>query len=91
MWAFTGVLVDRSNIEQIETVGNKFYHHGIEEWIHLKNITKELAVKDAEPYKCNFMHSSYGTLFHKHEASGKVSEYIARWHEDEIKVRNLFS
>lgn len=37
------------------------------------------------------MHSSYGTLFHKHEASGKVSEYIARWHEDEVKVRNLFS
>lgn len=26
-WAFTGVLVDRSNIEQIETLGNKFFHH----------------------------------------------------------------
>lgn len=25
-WAFTGVLVDRSNIEQIETVNNKFYN-----------------------------------------------------------------
>ena len=27
-WAFTGILVDRSNIEQIETLGNKFFHHG---------------------------------------------------------------
>lgn len=25
-WAFTGTLVDRSNIEQIETLGNKFFH-----------------------------------------------------------------
>ena len=29
-WSFTGVLVDRSNIEEIETVGNKFYHHDTE-------------------------------------------------------------
>lgn len=91
MWAFTGVLIDRSNVEQIETVGNKFYHYGIEQWIQLDNFTKELPVKDSEPYVCKFLHSSYGTLFYKHEASGKVSEYIARWHEDEVKVRNLFS
>lgn len=26
-FGFTGVLVDRSNVEQIETVGNKFYHY----------------------------------------------------------------
>jgi len=57
----------------------------------LKNVSKELPVKDSDPHKCNFMHSSYGTLFHKHDASGKVSEYIARWHEDENKVRNLFT
>jgi acyl-homoserine lactone acylase PvdQ len=29
-WSFTGVLVDRTNIEQIETVGSKFYHHDTE-------------------------------------------------------------
>lgn len=34
-WSFTGVLVDRSNIEEIETVGNKFYHHDTEEWLKL--------------------------------------------------------
>jgi hypothetical protein len=34
-WAFTGILVDRSNIEQIETLGNKFFHHGSETWIKL--------------------------------------------------------
>jgi hypothetical protein len=37
------------------------------------------------------MHSSYGTLYEKHNASGKASEYIARWHENEPRVRNLFS
>jgi hypothetical protein len=34
-WAFTGVLVDRSNIEQIETLGNKFFHRDSETWIKL--------------------------------------------------------
>ena len=34
-WAFTGVLVDRSNIEQIETLGNKFFHKDSEMWIKL--------------------------------------------------------
>jgi hypothetical protein len=29
-WGFTGVLVDRSNIEQIETVGNRFFHQDSE-------------------------------------------------------------
>lgn len=44
-WAFTGVLTDRSNIELIETLGNKFYHHGSETWIKLENITLEIKVK----------------------------------------------
>lgn len=82
MWAFTGVLIDRSNIEQIETVGNKFYHHGIEEWVQLRNESQIIDVKDEESHTCSFMHSSYGTLYEKHNASGKVSEYIARWHEN---------
>lgn len=34
-WGFTGVLVDRSNVEQIETINNKFYNHDTEEWIPL--------------------------------------------------------
>jgi hypothetical protein len=34
-WAFTGIHMDRSNIEQIETVGMKFYHHDSESWIKL--------------------------------------------------------
>lgn len=57
----------------------------------LDNVTKEIQVKDAEPYQCKFMHSSYGTIFEKHNSTGKISEYITRWHEDEPKVRNLFS
>ena len=34
-WAFTGVLLDRSNVEQIEILGDKFYNHETEEWIKL--------------------------------------------------------
>ena len=34
-WAFTGVLLDRSNVEEIEIVGDKFYNHETEEWIKL--------------------------------------------------------
>jgi hypothetical protein len=62
-------------------VGNKFYHHGIEEWVKLQNVSTEIKIKDAEPETCTFMHSSYGTLYQKHNRTGKVSEYIARWHE----------
>ena len=82
-WAFTGVLVDRSNIEQIETLGNKFYHHDSEVWIKLVNTTLPIKIKgEEEPFECKFVHSTYGTLYEKHESltGGKVSEYIARWH-----------
>lgn len=57
----------------------------------MKNVSSQIDVKDAEPFTCSFMHSSYGTLYEKHNASGKVSEYIARWHENEPRVRNLFT
>lgn len=30
--------------------------------------------------KCSYTHSSYGTLYEKHDSEGKNSEYIARWH-----------
>lgn len=81
-WAFTGVLTDRSNIEQIETLGNKFYHHGSETWIRLQNVSYSILVKGEEPRECKFVHSTYGTLYEKHQSfdGGKVSEYIARWH-----------
>jgi hypothetical protein len=92
-WAFTGVLMDRSNIEQIETLGSKFFHHDSETWIKLNNITEIVKVKGEEPFECKFVHSTYGTLYEKHTSSdgGKVSEYIARWHEKEAKVRVVFS
>lgn len=48
-WAFTGTLVDRSNIEQIETLGTKFFHHGSETWVKLENVTHSIKVKDQEP------------------------------------------
>ena len=66
-WAFTGVLVDRSNIEQIETLGNKFYHHDSEIWIKLDNTTLPIKIKgEEEPFECKFVHSTYGTLYDKH-------------------------
>jgi hypothetical protein len=37
------------------------------------------------------MHSIYGSLYTKQERKGKVSEYISRWHENEGKVRNIFT
>ena len=37
------------------------------------------------------MHSAYGTLYSKQDRKGKVSEYISRWHENEKKVRVIFS
>jgi len=39
------------------------------------------------------VHSNYGTLYEKHKSidGGKVSEYIARWHEKEKKVIVVFS
>ena len=48
---------------------------------------------EEEPYQCKFIHSAYGTLYEKHHPidGGKISEYIARWHEKEKKVRVVFS
>ena len=40
---------------------------------------------------CSFMFSAYGTLYEKKNLSGKVSEYISRWREDEKRVRNVFT
>lgn len=46
---------------------------------------------EEEDYVCTFMHSSFGTLYEKHRGTGKLEEYVVRWHEDERRVRNLFS
>ena len=84
--------MDRSNIEQIETLGNKFFHSDSEMWIKLENQTHQIKVKGEEDKECKYVHSNYGTLYEKHKSeSGKVSEYIARWHEKEKKVRVVFS
>jgi hypothetical protein len=62
-WAFTGVLVDRSNIEQIETLGNKFFHRDSETWIKLENVSLPIKIYGEEPSECKFVHSSFGTLY----------------------------
>lgn len=88
-WAFTGVLVDRSNVEQIEVVKNKFYNHETEEWIELDS--EEYEIPGTNGKICKFMTSPYGTLYTKNDREGKVQEYISRWHEKEKKVRNVFT
>jgi hypothetical protein len=73
-------------------LGNKFFHRDSETWIKLESVSLPINILGEEPAECKFVHSSFGTLYEKHESeSGKVSEYIARWHEKEKKVRVLFS
>lgn len=82
------MLVDRSNIEQIETVGNKFYNFDTEEWVKLE--TEEFEIDGSNGKTCKFLTSPYGTLYSKSDRKGKNQEYISRWHENEKKVRVLF-
>lgn len=67
-WAFTGVLVDRSNIQQIETLGNKFFHRDSEVWIKLNNVSLPINILGEEPAECKFVHSNFGTLYEKHHS-----------------------
>ena len=46
---------------------------------------------EGEKKTCKFLTSPYGTLYGKSDRKGKVQEYISRWHENERKVRVLFS
>ena len=83
------MLLDRSNVEEIEIVGDKFYNHETEEWIKLDS--QEFELTGSEGKTCKFITSPYGALYTKRDSKGKVQEYIATWHEDEQRVRVLFS
>ena len=61
-------------------MGNRFYDHESEEWIKLKN--ESITIAGADGKVCSFVHSPLGTLYNKHNTTGKASEYIVKWHEN---------
>jgi len=44
-WAFTGIVVDRTNIEQLEISKFKYFEENSERWIKVKNVTQNIKVK----------------------------------------------
>jgi len=90
-WAFTGIMVDRTNIEQIEISKYKYFEEESERWIKVKNITQAIKVKGEEDYINNFYWTEQGPLVSNPSSDAKVREYFIKWRENEQKVRLLFS
>ena len=44
-WAFSGTLIDRTNVEQIETTGMKFFDEDNERWVKIKKIEDSIKVQ----------------------------------------------
>lgn len=90
-WAFTGMLVDRTNIEQLEISKYKYFDEDSERWIKVKNVTQQIKVKGEEEFQHQFYWTESGPLVNNPNTDSKVREYIIKWREDEPKVRLLFS
>lgn len=44
-WAFSGILIDRTNVEQIETTGMRFFDEDNERWVKIKKVEDSIKVK----------------------------------------------
>ena len=90
-WAFSGILIDRTNVEQIETTGMRFFDEDNERWVKIKKVEDSIKVKGKEDHNVTYYWSKEGPLISKSESKSKIREFIVKWHENEPRVRVLFS
>lgn len=90
-WAFTGILVDRTNVESLEISKYKYFDELAEKWIKVKNITENIKVKGEEDYIVRYYLTEHGPLFRPPKSEAKQRENIMKRRENEPKLRNIFS
>ena len=77
--------MDRTNVEQIETTGMRYFDEENERWVKIRKIEDSIKVKGEEDYNVSYHWSQEGPLIQKSDSKSKIKEYIVKWHENEPK------